>query len=260
MTREVSYALMDPDGNRTVLVTTPVSVAEQPAVAAALMAQEPTAEQTGFFSREGDKLTLRMAGGEFCGNATMSAAAYHAVKAGISGGVFAVTVSGADAPVRVELEPLSGGAWQGTVAMPTPVSARQVRFPDGQTLPVVAFKGISHVIAEQPISREDAERLVKSRCAYLGADALGLLFLDRRANTLTPLVYVPAADTLFWESACGSGASAVGWWLACEVDKRVTSAFRQPGGTLTVTASPDGEITLRGTVRCVYEKTVSIDL
>ena len=148
MTREIRYALMDPAGNRTILVTTPVLEALQPQVAAALMKLEPSAEQTGFLSVSAEGVRLRMAGGEFCGNAAMSAAVYARMGTEQGGGTVPVRVSGVPEPVPVELTALPEGQWQGSVEMPRPDDVRQVRFPEGQILPVVSFPGISHVILE----------------------------------------------------------------------------------------------------------------
>ena len=160
--------------------------------------------------------------------------------------------------MRAEIAALEDGLWQGLVEMPGPGSIDTVRFPDGQELPVVSFPGISHVIVEQTMEAEEAEELVKTGCGFLEADALGLLFLDREAGSLTPLVYVPAADTLFWESACGSGTAAVGAWLAREQGRPVTLSLRQPGGMLEISASPEGPLYLKGKVRCLYERTAVI--
>ena len=111
---------------------------------------------------------------------------------------------------------------------------------------------------ESGMPAAEAEALARRRCAELSADALGLMFLDRANETLTPLVYVPRSDTLFWEHSCGSGTAAVGAYLAKEQGMRVCVSLRQPGGTLEITASPDGELYLAGTVRCVYERTAEI--
>ena len=61
---ELDYVLMDPTGNLTALVTSPVPEARQSADALALMAAEPTAEQVGFLSPGGADadVALRMAG------------------------------------------------------------------------------------------------------------------------------------------------------------------------------------------------------
>ena len=77
--QDISYYLMDPCKNVTILVETPLPEASFPFVAAELMKQEPLAEQVGFVAGEGPgweegRHRLQMAGGEFCGNASMCAA------------------------------------------------------------------------------------------------------------------------------------------------------------------------------------------
>ena len=272
MQNKIQYMLMDPSGNRTILVETPIPVADQPEVAAKLMETEPTAEQVGFLmDQEPYDISLRMAGGEFCGNATMSAAVWYCMRKGLTSGKVTLKVSGAPGPVHAEVSEGKAGHWQGKVEMPQPESVRIVTFPEKCSFPVVFFPGISHVIMEgieikqeenigrnevaaaEPkllgnlqteavqeekteiesfnaegdgavksdfnsavLSKSKAEKLAKSWCEYLKADALGLMFLDRKKNSLTPLVYVPEAGTLYWESACGSGTCAVGAWLASE--------------------------------------------
>ena len=46
----LGYAILDPTGNITALVETPVDPARQPETAAALMARHPQVEQVGFLS------------------------------------------------------------------------------------------------------------------------------------------------------------------------------------------------------------------
>ena len=53
MMRELTYILMDPTGNRTLLITDPISEADRPAAAAELMKLEPSAEQAGFLDKSG---------------------------------------------------------------------------------------------------------------------------------------------------------------------------------------------------------------
>ena len=260
MRKEIRYILADPTGNRTVLVETPIPRDDQPAVAAKLMKLEPTAEQAGFLSgSEKADVALRMAGGEFCANATMSAAVLYGMRAGKTAGRVTVEASGAPEPVAVEIAAGEDDLWQGVVYMPRPNAVEAVCFADGKTYPVVSFDGISHVILECEMPAVQAEALARRCCAFLSADALGLMFLDRAQNRLTPLVYVPRVDTLFWETSCGSGTAAVGAFLAAETGRAVTAALRQPGGTLEIAALPDGELRLRGAVRCVYEKAVQTE-
>ena len=261
MMRELTYILMDPTGNRTLLITDPISEADRPAAAAELMKLEPSAEQAGFLDKSGIcDIALHMAGGEFCGNATMSAAVYCCMKSGKKEGQIQVEASGAPDPVSVRVSAADAGFWQGCVSMPLPLSIKTISFPDGQTLPVVSFPGISHVILEQTMSDACAEALVKAWCRHLDADALGLLFWNRAESSLRPLVYVPAADTLFWESACASGSSAIGAWMASKTGTEVQLSLQQPGGILQVSASPKGSLFLHGTVYQVCKKTAAVPL
>ena len=281
---EIKYHVMDPTGNITILVETPVEEASQPFVASKLMEAEPEAEQVGFLTspvNETWDIALRMAGGEFCGNATMSAAAFYAAGAGIEKGIVTVCVSGAAQPVPVELCVLPDGGYCGTVIMPRPAGIKEVRLPAaaGQiiTCPVVHFEGIDHVILEERPDRDCAEALAPVWCRELDAEAVGLMFLNRSQETaeteqtkqteqvpqtdgvLTPLVYVPEAGTLVWENSCASGTSAVGVWAASvqkrgnmkagSQEKAIKMTLQEPGGILSVEVSPSGEIRLTGTVR-----------
>ncbi len=260
MRQEIRYTLTDPTGNRTVLVDTPVPIDRQSAVAAQLMQAEPTAEQAGFLGESiNADLSLRMAGGEFCANATMSAAALFAHRTGLREGIVTVEVTGAKSPVTVAVAASDDGLWRGVVHMPRPNAVEVVTFADGQTCPVVSFDGIIHVIMACGMPRAEAQALAKRRCAELSADALGLMFADTAKQRLTPLVYVPGADTLFWENSCGSGTAAVGAYLARERGADVRIPLAQPGGTLEIEATPDGGLRLHGTVRRVYEKSFALE-
>ena len=75
----IRYRILDPTGNITALVYGDVEIGRQPSFAAGLMRRHPEVEQVGFLRLPppgGDRTgaELRMAGGEFCGNASMSAA------------------------------------------------------------------------------------------------------------------------------------------------------------------------------------------
>ncbi|MBO5502893.1 MAG: hypothetical protein J5969_00265, partial [Lachnospiraceae bacterium] len=71
----LSCCILDPTGNITALVEGDVPVSRQLETAARIMQLRPETEQVGFVKLSGEQIQLRMAGGEFCGNASMSAAA-----------------------------------------------------------------------------------------------------------------------------------------------------------------------------------------
>ena len=241
---ELKYYLLDPTQNMTVLVETPVPAVSQPFAASRLLQAEPSAEQVGFLSAgdaESD-VALRMAGGEFCGNATMSAAALFCMKNGLTEASVRVRASGAEAPVAVEVR-AAGEGFSCTVDMPRPK-----RIAEAFGCPLVEFDGISHMIVTAPMERAAAEAAVKERCAALGAAGLGLMLLDEASETLTPLVNVTAPETLYWEHSCASGSAAVGAYLAAKRGGKIELSLREPGGILRVKAAPDGSVLLSGTV------------
>ncbi len=257
---KIEYSILDPTGNITILVHTPVPVKHQPRVASGLMEQEPDTEQVGFLSEDTDcDIALRMAGGEFCGNASMSAAVLAAMQTGRKKARMSVRVSGAAGPVLAEVSQLPDGSWSGSVQMPRPKGPRMMVLPGYDVpCPVMEFEGISHVILEEPMGMEQAEALAPEWCAALGAEAVGLMFFDRKSFRLDPLVYVPAAGTLCWENSCATGSTAVGTYLAAEAGGPVTAILYQPGGSLTITADTEGAPVLGGTIR--LRKTAGLEL
>ncbi len=257
MTQYITYTLFDPTGNITALVETPVAIPDQPHVAKAIMQAEPLCEQVGFLSFPNpDGIALRMAGGEFCGNATMSTAVFYALRHGISIGNIAVTASGADGPVSVAVEQNADQSYCATVSMPSPLSVKEEFLPDCGNLPVVRFDGIAHVIVKQKFEPAKAEALAPIWCRALDASAIGMMFFDDLHSALTPLVYVPAADTLCWENSCASGTTAVGAYLTHCAKPPLSASLRQPGGTLTVTVLQEDNYSLTGTVKKIDTKTL----
>lgn len=256
----MKLSIFDPTGNITALVESPVDEARQSAVAAALMARHPSVEQVGFVTLSDVPLSLRMAGGEFCGNAAMSAAALSLLRQKVPCGEkreLPVRVSGAGECVTVSLSRESESCFAASIAMPRPREITQIRF-GGAALELVRMEGISHVIIREdstlfPLlqNRPQAERAAAELCARLGTDGLGLLFLEGGAPQarMTPLVYVPGSGTLFWENACASGSAAVGMLLSSREAAPVALSLVQPGGILRVESSAGGKTRLHGYTR-----------
>lgn len=270
---DLEYCIFDPTGNITALVETDVDIEDQPAAAARIMELEPDVEQVGFISYAGNTadgsvpVSLRMAGGEFCGNAAMCTAALFAIRSGLQGDAVPVRISGATAPVLVRLKRQAEGSFGAAAEIPPAIRIGMV-----DTLPIVEMEGISHIIIEPDSGlfgiKEDsalAESLLRQWCGALGADCLGMMFLSEAATgaaiagesrVLTPLVYVPGADTMFWENSCASGSAAAGMYLAARTGAPVDVTFDEPAGRLRVESDPaSGRTVLHGSA--ILRKTVS---
>ena len=276
-TEKLRVSLFDPSGNITALVESPVALPAQPSVAARIMARCPQVEQVGFVTLPENgtgPVALRMAGGEFCGNASMSAAALYRLRRADAAPSDAwetvrLRVSGVRRAVEVRLKSEAEGSFSSSVRMPPALSVTEQVFPFGARrcpITVVRMEGIDHAIVtpasgffplrcDQAAAGETARRL----CAALGAKALGLLFLEGDAPKmrLTPLVYVPGSGTMIWESSCASGSAAVGTALSERSGARVCLDLEEPGGVLRVeSGGMRGETFLAGRTRLVKEEIV----
>lgn len=271
---DIRYSIFDPTGNITALVESPVEIIRQPEVAAGLMKRHPEVEQVGFISFD-PVPSLRMAGGEFCGNASMCAAARILMETGASEMKkqeytrIKLRVSGADDPVEVDLKKKDRDSFLAGIHMPRAEGIKELDFDYGHMrdkLPVVLMGGISHIIlspkspfASLKDDREAAESALRSWGDQLGHPGLGLMFLtpkklppeDSRGSSiyydLKPLVYIPGSGTMFWEQSCASGSAAVGVYLAAKQGSIIDLTLQEPGGSLRVTSDPvKGETWLYG--------------
>ena len=244
----IEYWKVDPTGNITLIVETPVPRESQSRIAAELLRRDNDAEQVGFLEaseKAGARLRLQMMGGEFCGNAAISAAAIITCCLEPDGGSVRelfLDVSGAPDIVPVKISAESGGC-SGTVSMPLPESVCVNNFrlgDDTYTLPLVRFPGICHCIVSGRLSRETAQRCIADWCRQLDAEALGLMFCDEAAGSLEPLVYVASTDTAVWESSCASGTAAAAAYLACARGGDVSISLSEPCGVLSAEAELRG--------------------
>ena len=269
---EISFVKLSPTQNVTVLATSPVPRAEQPAAAAKLLAYDGVGgEQAGFLEKPAHsaaRARLQMMGGEFCGNAAMSLGAYLARRDGLADGAseeYLLEVSGAEGlvPCRVERR---GDAFAGTVRMPLPTGIGRAKLPcDAGEIELarVDLPGITHLVAPMDgLSREEIQRRIRQWNGEIRAEALGVLRWDEAAGRMEPIVYVPETDSAVWERGCGSGTAALGAYLARRAGRTFQSAVRQPGGEIVVRAELDGEafrgLTITGDVRITAEGTAFV--
>ena len=250
----------------------PVDESEQRAVAASIMARHAAVEQVGFVRLPDEKsapAALRMAGGELCATASMSAAALWALRLGLCEGELSRAVPGAEDAVAVRLKQEDESCFSAAVRMPEAREITAIPFVfEGLsgTITLVRMEGIDHAVLtpdcpffalrDRPSA---AEKAVRELCASLGAVCLGLMFLEGESaqRRLMPLVYVPGSRTLFWESSCASGSAAAGMLLARQSGERTELELEEPGGVLRVKSDPQkGETRLFGRTRLRGEYSV----
>lgn len=229
----MDYFIADPAGNITAFV---LSAPDLRAAERLLSDRELKIEQVAFLTapRQGGHIKCDMAGGEFCGNACRAAAYYHALKQrqARSGQVLVEMSGSGGRPVRVWVDTEHELAY---ADMPQPQGMTTVSW-DGRELPAVVFAGVIHVVAPASLMKSldlSAEKM-QAVCGRLQTSALGVMFLGPELR-LTPVVWVDEVGSLIWESSCGSGSAACGWYLSQDLQEgRREYRFRQPGGVLEI--------------------------
>lgn len=263
----VQYVTLDPTGNITCLVTSRPEGADEAAITRRLMQE---CEQVAYLdppSLPGARASIRLMGGEFCGNAAMASACFLAEKAGVLSQVdsfFPLQVSGAEGVLSCRVRRTENG-YEGTVPMPRVRSI--LCFEDqGRTLHAISMDGIAHLILPPPFpSPAEAEALLRRLAAERPEDAVGLLLWDDAHAYMRPLVLVKGSGTLVWETGCGSGSACIGAYRSCLGSPGLTRTLvHQPGGAIVVEAERHGpvpdRITITGRVLFGQEKTFLLNV
>ena len=264
----VKYMDFLPGGNKTALVMGGKYDAETKRIINdAIMAADPEIEQVGFVKASDpedfpqDPLaapSLEMAGGEFCGNATRSAAYYY-----LQGrpGALTMTVSGGN-QVRCGVHE-NGDAW---CEIPLLIGNTEAASADTtQTVAVapgiykVRLSGITHLVLEPETAAPflescaaDPEKLKAKGLEFIekyglmDEEAAGAVFLEKLPGgslKIHPIVRVRDIDSLFYETACGSGTVAAAMVLARQKGADISAGIQQPSGMFIraeITLAEDG--------------------
>lgn len=254
----IDYYLINPTENITLLVETPVPRELQPFVAYELLLLEKRGEQVGFIEKSGEyDISVRMAGGEFCGNAALSAAALY-LKGNPYKSNIKVCLSGVSLSVKA-LED-SKSKFQFSAHLKNDSIVDEISFEykkKAYKLPIVHLNGISHIIAEKSCIDFAPEEVIKDIGKDINAGALGIMTFDSELNSLIPLVFVRDGDTLYWENSCASGTASLGAYLFHKTGNKISLDITEPGGILSITADKHCLI-LSGNAVVEYKKQVDI--
>ncbi len=265
---KIDFIKLSPTQNMTILVQSALPREKQAQAAAQLMAYDGVfAEQVGFIEKTLDPAAdarLQMMGGEFCGNASMSLAAW-LYASGQKKSEYVLECSGLSQTFRCAVQPCGEERFCCSVEMPLPLSVGEERLALGGesfSCGVVSFPGITHVIVPVPDFSaqicQAAESAARQWAETRALPALGVILYMETAACIRPLVYVRQTDSLVWERGCASGTAALGAWRFSQCGEAVDLEIAQPGGVLRVSAA-GRQITLRGEVRLVAQGTAWVD-
>jgi len=279
------YIKANPSGNTTIFVLQPFARRQHGKIAVELMKETViAAEQVGYLETPENPAAiarLQMMGGEFCGNAARSFAAWLAMGGEdyIKNGGPLLRPLKKDCEITIEV---SGNAGLLTAKVEktelpygcyTEISMLAPRFLlEGMhnalgAYTIMGLEGITHIVLWD--AQPDAKWLSIVRDLFidngLDTDCFGLMFVIKRDPVfIRPLVYVESVGSLVWEQSCGSGSLSTALAIAAKTGNRLNRfPIQQPGGTLYISILPDKNIytlsgpvmfTAYGTAWAQYEK------
>lgn len=214
MGKEIEFKIYVPGGNDTALVYGKNFTAEaRKRINDKIMNEYSNIEQVGFLNIQGEP-ELIMAGGEFCANATRSAAYYY--------------LDGKDGSINIKVNNknyIEAGVKNGNSWCQIPIDLNKKII---ETIDIGKYKvnmnGMTMIVLTEAVSNNylkvemlDKEEKLKKvsidiikKYDLLREDAVGVMFLENIEGILkiNPVVWVRSIDTLFYETACGSGTTA----------------------------------------------------
>lgn len=287
--RQYHFLKTNPAGNTTIFVLDKTDPKDRSAIANELMRDERglCAEQVAFLDSHPlhpADFSIAMMGGEFCGNATRSAAAWLVFDreryqpSGLLGdkGQYAISCTGVDHPILCHVDMIGRTLFDVTADMPLPRSIEKVQV-GRELFWKVDCDGIVHFIRfhtpfaeQQQVKKEWIETILEQFPTPHGR-ATGILFLEQSEGEpldqlrLDPYVYVKDTDTLVHESSCGSGTSAAIAALSASLQKSMTADIKQRGGSVLRSEAhwANGALTflsIGGTVGIIAEGMAYVEL
>ena len=217
------------------------------------------AEQVGFIvppSRHESILELEMAGGEFCGNATLSAAAY-AVFKGLAGKeAFSIDVSGAPLPITCKVRQTNDYSYNANCVMPQAKRNGELKLTlENKTImgQVIELDGISHFVFPEQRDFTEYIEVVTVLKQTVDSDAIGVIpfkALQDDTYSIKPFVHVKKVNTNVFERGCGSGSLALGMYLnkVTGITKKIK--VLQPGGVIEVGIGSEFSISTDVVITC----------
>lgn len=186
------------------------------------------AEQSGFLIPSASH--FEMAGGEFCGNATRSAAVAMFVLTASPD--LSYTVSGFDGQVNSKVEQINTTTYDVTSIFPgmySQLSTENVMLDDGSSAHVVDLGGIVHVLIQNdlPTNYERQHASIRKQFTLDDRPAVGVVWYQSDGNDvrIDPVVWVKEIDSFFYETSCGSGSIAAGVVTRSSKIEQVSGAF-----------------------------------
>lgn len=199
--KTVKFVKLWPGGNTTAVVTEPIQRDKHAELAQEIMTENEDIEQVGYLETSSNPdaaCRLQMMGGEFCMNATRSAAYYYAKQNNLK--KMLMEASGCSELIEVEIE---GETTH--ITLPSGFYLKSTK-KDGYT--IIDLSGIRHIVVRSFFDETAAQKMLEENKEDL--EAVGVIFVSGENENIRiePLVWVRETNTLVKETGCGSGSIA----------------------------------------------------
>lgn len=210
---KVNYKILNPGGNKTAIVIgNNYSKEEKRKINDKILSENLEVEQVGFIDKKENK--LEMAGGEFCVNATRCAI-WQYLKG--QEGEIELKVSGCKNKIK------GGITQEKNVYVDMQIDKKISNIIntegifnfiklDGILLAIVDEKNSKKSINQLREDENEAKNELKEMMKTFNTEkkAIGIVLLDKekKKTKINPIIWVKTIDTLYYESACGSGSLA----------------------------------------------------
>ena len=237
---KIEYKILNPGGNKTALVkSTNFTDKQKCLINRLIMEKYFEVEQVGFLSNETNR--LEMAGGEFCMNATRCAVYEYSKEKEKS---IEISVSGTN-------KSLIGRVLNDNkVEIKLDISKNIDELIEVQNnFTLVKIDGILIVIFDEKQSKEyirkikENEDIAKkelkefmSKNIQTDEKAIGIMLLQKVSDKvkINPVVWVKDIDTVFYETACGSGSLATAIYNYYNCKEEMLELIQPSGYTVSI--------------------------
>lgn len=238
--QKIEYKILNPGGNKTALVrSTNFTDKQKCLINRLIMEKYFEVEQVGFLSNETNR--LEMAGGEFCMNATRCAVYEYSKENKDS---IEISVSGTNNILRGRV------LNDNKVEIKLDISKNIDELIEVQNdYTIVKIDGILIVIFDEEESKEyirklkGNEELAKkelkefmSKSIQTDEKAIGIMLLEKISDKIkiNPIVWVKDIDTVFYETACGSGSLATAIYNYYNCKEEMLELIQPSGYTVSI--------------------------
>lgn len=257
---EIKYKVLNPGGNKTALVSgSEYTDNQKRLINKIIMEKNSEVEQVGFLSRRVNR--LEMAGGEFCLNATRCAVWEYL---GGKEGEIELTVSGTNKRIlgkvlndkKVEIQLDIGKNLTDLYEMKNDFTCIKI---DGILIVILDEEKSKPYIQKLRENEEEAKSLLKHiMMTELDSDekAIGIMLLENISDRIkiNPIVWVKEIDTVFYETACGSGSLGTTIYNYLKNKDNKIEIIQPSGYSINIKLEENGEYIEKAIITGVVEE------